>query len=383
MRSKRKDNTRFWVISVVFHVVLIGVFFLTPAGQRLVKRERPVKAEIIRKDEELAKVIDQIRQLAVGRLKGQVTALSEISDQMEANLEYTAEGYSGFLAKQLTTIRERLSQQAQATFTLQENLLEAIGVFAESESPDADKLNEIFEPSRRDIVTGLEEFRRALLLAASSDEPLLQELDAVGDKQFAAFGSVTSAITNRKEEVSRRSKLKDALQEKAELNKELASSNEQLESKREEYETNARLSKETSDERKKLEKQVNDLKQQIAAAKREKKDVKDLHKELSATQKKYKETTEEFRRVDQLRNKARSSINYWERKVKQQEKELQKLTGTISQMEEYIPTDVVDRKAAIAEALTQQQEAAEGQKEMYKQILALLEVSDKNGGEQQ
>ncbi len=380
MRAKRKDNSRFWAISVAFHALLIGLFFLTPVGQRIIKQERPVKAEIIRKDEELAKVIDQIRQLAVVRLKDQVGVLDSVSEQMETNLVHSAEQYSGFMAGQIAGVAERLKQNAGQTLALQDELLLAVRSFAENPSPDADTLNALFEPSRREIETGLEEFRRALLLIAPENEPLLQELDQAGESQYAAFGSITQAIHNRTEEINRGNRLEKENLKMADLEKETTDFAKQLEQLQKEYAGIQEEGNKATDARKEIENTIRDLKKQVAVAKKEKTDRQALEKELQRAERDLQKQKQELKRIDNQRQKARNTIGYLERKIKQLDTQRQRLADIIAQLEEYIPTDIADRKTAIVEAVRQQKEAAAQQKKAYANLLAVIDNKEPLSG---
>lgn len=383
MRAKRKDNRRFWAISVAFHALLIVLFFMTPVGQRIIKRDRPVKPEIIRKDEELARVIDQIRKLAVGRLKDQVTVLDTVSVEMQTRLETSAQQYSGFMSGQLAGVSDRLKQYGERTLTLQDELLLAVRAFAKNPEPDAEAFNAMYEPARRDIETGLEEFRRALMLLAPKNEALLQELTQAAESQYTAFGTITQAVHNRTEEVARSSRLEKENAKQAEFEQQNENNRKQLEQMRTAYDAAVKDKEEAEAGRKALESTIKELKDKIAAARKEKADTQALQTQLNQAGQELENTKKALREFEAIRQKNRYPIEQMERKINQVKGQMQRQGETIAKLEETIPRDIADRKTAIATAIGQQEEAVSQQKQVYAKIIALLDAPGTNGKEVQ
>ncbi|MDA3872607.1 MAG: hypothetical protein PF795_01420, partial [Kiritimatiellae bacterium] len=202
MRNNRTTTTRFWILSAIFHLLAFVVFFLTPAGQRVFEpRVRSAKPDIVRKDEELADVVDDIRALAMGRLRDQVQIIEGVSGRMEHGVETAARSYREFQSRQMASAEQRFLEAATAILDLQKTLLEEIRAFTESETPDAGELNDVFTAHRGDIEAGLEEIHRILQLGAADNPEPREWLERIEKDQFSVFVLIPELTKDRGREV--------------------------------------------------------------------------------------------------------------------------------------------------------------------------------------
>jgi chromosome segregation ATPase len=195
VRNDQVDS-RFWIVSAVVHGAIFLIFFISPAGQRIFRPEaKALKPEIIKRDEELAEVIDQIRDLAVDRLQSQLTLLRAGQDRMATNFETMNAHYRPFVAGQLETVQARLNQEASAVFAKQDELLAGIERAVNEKEAGADPMWRAYDKNRASILAGQEEIRRALLLAAADQAELVDLEERVDINQMEVFSLLTSSVT--------------------------------------------------------------------------------------------------------------------------------------------------------------------------------------------
>lgn len=184
--GRTKTDSRFWLISIIFHAALAILILVSPVGQRMFTKERKMKPEIVRKNEELAEVVEDIRDLAVTRLKAQVDLLEAGQDRMATNFETMNRHYQPFVDKQLATAGVRFQQEAQKTLERQ-TVIRDLGLAAHEDETQFPELREALDEHEARIVSGMEEVRRSLRLLAPDNQELLDELKKVEDAQLTAF----------------------------------------------------------------------------------------------------------------------------------------------------------------------------------------------------
>lgn len=222
MRNK-KTSSRFWLISAALHGVVLVVLILTPAGQRVFKQEdRPLKPEIIRKDEALAEVIDDIRDLAVARLRAQVALLEAGRDRMAVNFETMNRHYEPFVAGQIASASARLTQEGEKTLGRQEEILLAARRAVELKEAGSDPMWRVFDKHRAALIAGQEEIRRVLLLTAADDAELPALQNQAEAVQMEAFEALSRSVAAQNQLWSAATRLGALGEEKAKLEVELA-----------------------------------------------------------------------------------------------------------------------------------------------------------------
>ena len=185
--GRERTKSHFWMISITAHALLAIIFILSPVGQSIFTRERPVKPEIIRKNEELAEVVEDIRDLAVNRLKEQVSLLEAGQDRMANNFETMNRHYQPFAEKQLATARVRFNQEATATLKRLETVLEHANAAIEDKATHMPTLRTALDEHEARIVSGMEEIRRGMRLLAPDDAALMADQQANEESQLKAM----------------------------------------------------------------------------------------------------------------------------------------------------------------------------------------------------
>lgn len=185
--GRQKTESHFWLISIILHVGIAIVILLSPVGQSLFTKERKVKPEIVRKNEELAEVVEDIRDLAVDRLKNQVALLEAGQDRMANNFDTMNKHHAAFAEQQLETARIRFDQEAVKTM---ERLRT---VFALTEQAHADRDQHLsavipaLDENEARILSGMEEVRRGLRLLLPDNESVLNQQKEVEEAQLKAM----------------------------------------------------------------------------------------------------------------------------------------------------------------------------------------------------
>lgn len=371
--NQQKNDTRFWILSVAFHSLLIVLFFFTPLGQRILKREDKPKPKIIRRDEDLAKVVDQIRQLAVGRLSVQVDTLEEISAQMESQLQETGKRYQGFLDEQLASAHKRFMLQGQETIRWQHSLLGALRAFTESDDPDPDSLDEILNACRLSIERGQAEFRRVLLLAAPDDSDLLTKHEQLVENQFAAFEAISSAVKARSDEIKMQKALEGYKAEQAELLKMTTSNEEQFEMYRKEYEQLKEERRQSGGMRRRAEVNLEQITNAITKAKAANKETTELEARQEEARQSYAQWQIKAREIEENYEAAQLKVRQLKKKLDYQSAQIPFLTEKIPAIIARLPEQRSKCESSAAKALSLQSEVVEGQSQLYSQLMPMLE----------
>ena len=195
MRSEPDNNRPFWILSGVVHVTLLVILFLSPVGQSFFQpKPRPLKPEIIRKDEELAEVIQDVRDLATDRLKSQVALLEAGRERMATNFDTMNAFLQPFVASQIASARDRLLQEGQKTLALQKRILEAAEKAVQEKEGASDAMWRAYDGNRAALVVGQEEIRRVLMLTMPDDDRLVAMQNEAETNQEAAFEALTESV---------------------------------------------------------------------------------------------------------------------------------------------------------------------------------------------
>ena len=185
--GRQKTESHFWLISIILHVGIAIVILLSPVGQSLFTKERKVKPEIVRKNEELAEVVEDIRDLAVDRLKNQVALLEAGQDRMANNFDTMNKHHAAFAEQQIETARIRFDQEAVKTM----ERLQAVFALAEKAHADHDQhlpaVVTALDENEARILSGMEEVRRGLRLLLPDNESVLSQQKEVEEAQLKAM----------------------------------------------------------------------------------------------------------------------------------------------------------------------------------------------------
>ena len=223
MRSKRETTFRFWIISALGYAAVLTGLFLTPAGQRIMQREeRAAKPEILRKDEALAEVIDDIRDLAVDRLKSQVLLLEAGRERMAVNFDTLNRHHQPFVAGQIASARARLQQEGEKTLALQEEIRQAARLALEQKETAGETLGKIYDRTRAALVAGMEEIRRVARLLAPDDRELISRQSLAEETQMKVFEQLSADLSEWNQIRAATLRLQTLAKHQASLERELA-----------------------------------------------------------------------------------------------------------------------------------------------------------------
>lgn len=378
MRNKKKTGSRFWVISALLHGIVLIILILTPAGQRVLKQEeRPLKPEIIRKDEELAEVIDDIRDLAVTRLKTQVSLIEAGRERMATNFDTMNKHYQPFVAGQIASAKVRLLQEGEKTIGLQKDILQAARNAVEKKEHGSDPMWRVYDKNRAALMTGQEEIRRVLLLTAPEDKELIALQDQAEAAQMGAFQALSTSVGAQNELWSSSNRLQTLSQQKAKLEEELAAAEKlstelqtELTRLRAEEETNTRLHQEA-------QKNLEEAKKRLEAARKEKAGEEEARQALKMA--------EAVLRPAQLAaSKSKDQRVQTERKLKTpasqieaRKKSLIKNAEDSLKAKEPLSTKEAERDTQAALAVTLQEQAIAHQTDVYQRLIARLDQQAK------
>lgn len=377
MRNKQRTSSRFWLISAALHGAALVVVVLTPAGQRVFKSEdRPLKPEIIRKDEALAEVIDNIRDLSVERLKTQVALLEAGRARMATNFETLNRHYQPFVAEQLASSRARLAQEAEKTFALQQEVLAAAKRALELNEPGAGALGAVFDKNRAALLAGQGEIRRALMLAAADDEALLAAQEQAETVQVDALQSLSLSVNARKHLNYAASQLAVFAGKKAQLETEL---NEAAANARE-LETELERMR---DEEPALTAGLKDAQQNVAAlkkaldqARRAKTGEAAAREALKAAEGALREAQQAVNTLKERRKAADWKLKAALRTVGGRKKSIEWNARDAGRVEATVPPKVLERDTNAEKVVTLQERALALQKDIYARLVARLEKQE-------
>jgi hypothetical protein len=369
-----KTNSRFWLVSAVLHGLVLTILFLTPAGQKVFKpKERALKPEVVREDEELAEVIDDIRELAVDRLKVQVELLQAGRERMATNFDTMNTYYRPFVAGQVETARERLVAQSEKTFALQQEVLDAVRNGVEKKEAGSDAMWRTYDGRRAAIVAGQEEIRRALMLTASDDQALVDLQNQSEQNQMQAFERISESVGAQNGLWGGASKL-----EKIE---------ETLKDMQPKVDEAEKIQTELTPQIAKLEAAYKDSVQGVKDADKALKDAKNTVKRAEKDKQGVEEARGALKLADAALNQARKVSNEAKDTWNASKKELAAATKTVKwgqprlekqlaekqSITESLPEKTIRRDTMAAEALKLQTSAISEQKEVYDRLLVRLD----------
>ncbi|MEX2606104.1 MAG: hypothetical protein WD708_02065 [Kiritimatiellia bacterium] len=373
MRNKRNETNRFWILSAVLHLLAFVVFFLTPAGQRVFEpKDRSAKAEIIRKDEDLADVVDDIRALAIGRLREQVITIEGVSVRMEQGVETTSRSYQTFQSRQLASAGKRFIEAANQTLQLQKKLLGEIRAFTESEAPDAGELNEVFTSSRGELVDGQEELHRILLLGAAETPEPRSLLEQIEKDQYRVFGLIPDAVKARGREVRALRAIEELEAEKTELEPHVEANVEGYETYRVQIEPadEDRISKMMT--RRRAEARVKNLEESLRKKEAAGGDAEKVREDLKVAQAALKERWSIFNDATDHYEEVLATAREFRKNIERQEKRLPYIADRIPELEKAIPGFRSEYRSKSSDALKLQESVVDNQQKLNAMMLKLL-----------
>ena len=202
--GRQKTESHFWLVSVILHVGIAVVILLSPVGQSIFTKERTVKPEIVRKNEELAEVVEDIRDLAVERLKNQVALLEAGQDRMANNFTTMNRHHAKFAEQQLKTARVRFNQEATGTVKRLDTLFSLTELGNQDRDTYLAAVIPALDENEARILSGMEEIRRGLRLLLPDNESVIAQQKEVEDAQLKAMqflrwatGSHAGILRNR------------------------------------------------------------------------------------------------------------------------------------------------------------------------------------------
>lgn len=374
MRNKKNTSSRFWLISAALHGVGLVVLILTPAGQRVFKQEeRPLKPEIIRKDEELAEVIDDIRDLAVTRLRAQVALLEAGRDRMAVNFETMNRHYEPFVAGQIASARARLMQEGEKTLGRQEEILFAARRAVDLKEAGSDAMWRVFDKHRAALIAGQEEIRRALLLTAAGDAELLAMQDKAEAAQMDAFEALSVSVAAQNSLWSAESRIGTLSAEKTKADDAVFVAGKAVKELEAEL-TNLQEAEKAAVVRQQVTlAAVAPLKQELEKARKAKAGEAEAREALKAGENAAKTAQQEAGKAKAERGQAERKLASAKRQVEGRAKALAKVTGDHAKAAETIQVKTAERDANAAKTVAQQEQALAVQKDVYRKLLAKLE----------
>lgn len=184
MKPARRQ--RFWLISGGVHIAVLIALIVSPVGEHIFRRDVPERPEVARHGDELARVVDNIRDLTAERLRTQVALLEAGQQRMATNFTVLNKHYQPRAEAQAAVARVRFTEQAAAVLTRQRAVLAAASSIA-ADPESAGILANVLGEHQARLTTGLEEIRRGVHLLASDRTDLLDELRSVEEEQLNAF----------------------------------------------------------------------------------------------------------------------------------------------------------------------------------------------------
>jgi len=178
---------RFWLYSILLHLLALCLLILTPARQIFMpEKEPPEQPKITKKDRELEEIIEKIRLSEARALQARVALLREGANRMEDNKETFAGKFREYEETQKGAALERLDGFEATVLRLAE---EQKTVFEEAaKSPkDRSQWEEIYAASERfssQLLDNMQNYRRALVFL-DVDEELVEQQEALEESQFS------------------------------------------------------------------------------------------------------------------------------------------------------------------------------------------------------
>jgi len=372
-RNRPKRNSAYWIISALIHVVLLVLLFLSPAGQSIFRKDRPLKPEIVREDEELAEVIDDIRDLAVDRLKAQVQLLEGGRERMAANFHTLNEHYEPFVAKQIEFARDRLVQEGSRVSELQHIILKAAERAAAEGEGASDPMWRAYDGNRAALVAGQEEIRRALMLTASEDTELVELQNQAEADQLEVFSLISKSVSAQNHLWGAPKHIERDEGRIAKYQEAIAMYSGRIES------AQKKIAEYQAD--------IKESKARLAETKAELDQAQEAYNQAKAGKEGEKEARSAYDRANRIHKQAESGLRKAEKRLEQAEKSLassrsrladaqKRLAGSeksVAERKEALPDKVTQRDESAAAAAALQRTAIERQQEVYDRLLAQLD----------
>lgn len=104
-------GSRTWIWSVAVHLVLFALLFaFMPVTEVIFDKEKRTKPEITKRDEDLARIIDKIREVQAEKIRERVAVLGQATDRMEINYLNKQGRHRGFEHAQKMAVHKRISE---------------------------------------------------------------------------------------------------------------------------------------------------------------------------------------------------------------------------------------------------------------------------------
>lgn len=370
-RTRPGENPRFWIISLLFHLVAVGALFLTPAGQRFISRdERPVRPEIVRQDEELADVVDQIRALAIGRLKGAIGEIKTAGEEMEEKLVTEARSYQSYAHTQIAAVPGRIARQSEGLIRAQRALLGALEEFSRTRDPAA--LKAAFGENRAAITEGQSEMRRALQLAGAAGREPATRQETLEDEQFAVFELITSVFEKQADHDKLRTRLAEFSRENEALHETVAQATPRMEILQPQIAATEQTCADLFQATRKAEARVGQRKADLAKAEKRGQGVEAARAALEAAGREFTSTRAELIAARESRKILTDELGRLRREVSAAGKRLPVLEKEIPAMTTRLPALAREGDAALASALPAQRRVGETQEKLCDDLATLL-----------
>jgi septal ring factor EnvC (AmiA/AmiB activator) len=292
LQSGRSSGSRFWVASALVHAVAAVAVLFSPVGEIIMERDQ--KPEVIRQGEELAEVIDDIRDLTVRRLQQQVELLESGQQRMTENFDILNKHYQPYESMQRATALARFIQESDQTLAWQEKLME-LAKAARKDGGDPQTAFDYFEQHQARILQGIEEVRTVIYVLAPDNEELHQlQRDAESGQVRAiehfgwardSWNSFQSSkrdaenwpkeIAGLEQAVATADKRMDILQKKSDRLKKIVDQAKQAERQArknkdaEEKKRQGRIQKKASDDKRQVDKEMREWRDKKRKAERE------------------------------------------------------------------------------------------------------------------
>ena len=378
MRNKKKTSSRFWLISAALHGVALVVLILTPAGQRVFKQEeRPLKPEIVRKDEALAEVIDDIRDLSVERLRAQVALLEAGRERMAVNFETMNRHYVPFVAGQIASARARLTQEGEKTLGRQEEILTAARRAVELKAAGSDPMWRVFDKHRAALIAGQEEIRRVLLLTAADDTELLATQNQAEAVQMEAFEALSVSVSAQNQLWNAEPRLETLSAEKTKFEEARAAGEQALKEAQAEVARVQEAEKAAFVRQQTAQAAVGPLKQAVEKARKEKTGEAAAREALKTAEAAAKAAQQDAGKAKAERGQADRKFAAAKRHADGRAKDLAKVTDGHVKTAETIRVKTEERDVNAAKAAALQEQAQALQKTVYEKLLVKLEEQAK------
>ena len=378
MRNKKKTSSRFWLISAALHGVALVVLILTPAGQRVFKQEeRPLKPEIVRKDEALAEVIDEIRDLSVERLRAQVALLEAGRERMAVNFETMNRHYVPFVAGQIASARARLTQEGEKTLGRQEEILTAARRAVELKAAGSDPMWRVFDKHRAALIAGQEEIRRVLLLTAADDAELLATQNQAEAVQMEAFEALSVSVGAQNQLWNAEPRLETLSAEKTKFEEARADAERLLQAATAEVAKVQEAEKSAVVRQQAAQAAVGPLKQAVEKARKEKTGEAAAREALKTAEAAAKAAQQEAGKAKAERGQAARKFAAAKRHAEGRAKDLAKVADGQVKTAETVRVKTEERDVNAAKAAALQEQAQALQKTVYEKLLVKLEEQAK------